>query len=73
MKLEVQRLRPDAVLPGRAYAGDAGLDLVACEEVTLAPGERAVVGQAWPLQSPKDMRDSFSRDPVSPRGTGSPS
>ncbi len=32
-----------AVLPRRAYAGDAGLDLTACERVTLAPGERAVV------------------------------
>lgn len=37
------RLRPDAVLPRRAYAGDAGLDLAACERVTLAPGERATV------------------------------
>ena len=44
MKLQVQRLRPDAVLPGRAYAGDAGFDLVACERVVLAPGERASVG-----------------------------
>ncbi|MBA3717835.1 MAG: dUTP diphosphatase [Actinobacteria bacterium] len=40
MKLHVQRLRPDAVLPDRAYAGDAGLDLVTCDRVTLGPGER---------------------------------
>jgi dUTP pyrophosphatase len=39
----VQRLRPDAVVPERAYSGDAGLDLAACERVTLRPGERAVV------------------------------
>jgi dUTP pyrophosphatase len=32
------------VLPGRAYTGDAGLDLAACEHVELAPGERALVG-----------------------------
>jgi dUTP pyrophosphatase len=43
VKLQVQRLRPDAVLPERAYAGDAGLDLTACERVELAPGERAAV------------------------------
>jgi dUTP pyrophosphatase len=43
VRLEFQRLRPDAVLPERAYAGDAGLDLVACERVKLGPGERAVV------------------------------
>jgi len=39
----VKRLRPDAVVPGRAYAGDAGLDLSACEGVELGPGERALV------------------------------
>ncbi len=31
------------MLPDRAYAGDAGLDLTACERVELAPGERAMV------------------------------
>jgi dUTP pyrophosphatase len=31
------------VLPGRAYSGDAGLDLSACERVVLAPGARALV------------------------------
>ncbi len=30
-------------MPARAYAGDAGLDLVVCERVELAPGERALV------------------------------
>jgi dUTP pyrophosphatase len=30
-------------VPSRAYAGDAGLDLSACERVVLAPGERALV------------------------------
>jgi dUTP diphosphatase len=42
--LAVARLRDDAVLPSRAYEGDAGLDLTACERVEIAPGERAVVG-----------------------------
>jgi dUTP pyrophosphatase len=40
----VTRLRDDAVLPTRAYPGDAGLDLVACERHELGPGERALVG-----------------------------
>jgi len=39
----VRRLRPEAVLPARAYAGDAGLDLAACARVELAPGERSLV------------------------------
>ena len=29
--------------PARAYAGDAGFDLAACERVELEPGERALV------------------------------
>jgi dUTP pyrophosphatase len=37
------RLRDDAVLPARAYADDAGLDLSACERVELPPGRRALV------------------------------
>jgi dUTP diphosphatase len=32
------------VLPQRAYPGDAGLDLAACDRVLLGPGERATVG-----------------------------
>jgi len=31
------------VLPRQAYAGDAGLDLAACERVVLEPGERATI------------------------------
>ncbi len=53
VKLQIQRLRPDAVLPGRAYPGDAGLDLVACEHVTLAPGERASVGTGLAVAIPE--------------------
>jgi dUTP pyrophosphatase len=43
IELPIQRLRPDAVVPGRAYNGDAGLDLASCARVELAPGERALV------------------------------
>jgi dUTP pyrophosphatase len=43
IELPIQRLRPDAVVPARAYSGDAGLDLSSCERVELAPGERALV------------------------------
>ena len=44
IELQIQRLRPGAVVPARAYAGDAGLDLSACERLELGPGERAVAG-----------------------------
>jgi dUTP pyrophosphatase len=36
-------VREGAVVPVRAYSGDAGLDLSACERVELGPGERALV------------------------------
>jgi dUTP pyrophosphatase len=39
----IQRLDPELPLPSYAHAGDAGADLVAAENVELAPGERAVV------------------------------
>ncbi|HXV57653.1 MAG TPA: dUTP diphosphatase [Gaiellaceae bacterium] len=41
-ELQIARVRDDARIPERAYAGDAGLDLATCERVELAPGERAV-------------------------------
>jgi dUTP pyrophosphatase len=42
IQLPVRRLREDAVVPRRAYSGDAGLDLAICERLELAPGERGV-------------------------------
>jgi dUTP pyrophosphatase len=52
-RLPIQKLRDDAVLPGRAYHGDAGLDLSACERVELAPGGRAVVGTGLAVAIPE--------------------
>jgi dUTP pyrophosphatase len=43
IELEVMRVRENAHVPARAYAGDAGLDLAACEPLRLGPGERALV------------------------------
>ncbi|HUF02129.1 MAG TPA: dUTP diphosphatase [Gaiellaceae bacterium] len=53
IEVPVRRLRDDAVLPIQAYDGDAGLDLSACEEVTLHPGERAVVGTGVAVEIPE--------------------
>jgi dUTP pyrophosphatase len=39
----VHRLDPDLPLPTYAHPGDAGLDLYARVDVTLAPGQRALV------------------------------
>jgi dUTP pyrophosphatase len=43
IELPVVRLREEATLPERAYAGDAGFDLSSCERIELGPGERALV------------------------------
>jgi dUTP pyrophosphatase len=53
IELAIQRLRENAVFPARAYAGDAGLDLAACERVELEPGERAVVGTGLAVAIPE--------------------
>ena len=46
------KLRDDAVLPSRAHSGDAGLDLSACEEITIGVGERATVGTGLAIEIP---------------------
>jgi dUTP pyrophosphatase len=48
----MKRLHDGATLPTRAYEGDAGLDLSACERVELGPGERAVVGTGLTVAIP---------------------
>jgi dUTP pyrophosphatase len=52
IELPIRRLHPEAVMPERAYAGDAGLDLSAAERVELAPGARAVVGTGLAVAIP---------------------
>ena len=53
IEIAVTRLRDDAVLPARAYSGDAGLDLSACERQELGPGERALVGTGIAVAIPE--------------------
>ncbi|HUJ34601.1 MAG TPA: dUTP diphosphatase [Solirubrobacteraceae bacterium] len=53
MTLRVRRLDPRALLPTRAYPGDAGLDLYALEDGELAPGERASVRTGIAVEIPE--------------------
>jgi dUTP pyrophosphatase len=48
----VRRLHADAVLPRYSTDGDAGADLTSVAEVTLAPGERALVPTGIALALP---------------------
>ena len=43
VQIHVRRLDPGLPLPSYAHPGDAGADLCAAVDVTLAPGERALV------------------------------
>ena len=43
VRVLLRRLSDDLPVPGYAHPGDAGADLVAAQDVVLAPGERAVV------------------------------
>jgi dUTP pyrophosphatase len=43
VRVLVQRLDTELPLPAYALAGDAGADIVAAQDVTLEPGERAVL------------------------------
>ncbi len=40
------------MVPVRAYTGDAGFDLAACERVELTPGERALVATGLAVAIP---------------------
>jgi dUTP pyrophosphatase len=51
-QLTFTRLDPRALMPSRAMAGDAGLDLAAIERVSLGPGERTAVGTGLAVAIP---------------------
>jgi len=48
----ITRLDPGVPLPSYSQQDDAGADLVAAEDVDLAPGERAVVGTGIAIALP---------------------
>jgi dUTP pyrophosphatase len=39
MEIKIRKMTPNAKAPAYAHAGDAGMDLFSCVEMTLAPGE----------------------------------
>ena len=43
MVLRFKKIRPDAVLPSYAHPSDAGMDLRSVDDLTIAPGKRALV------------------------------
>ena len=51
--LAIKRLDPSVELPSYAYTGDAGLDLRANEDVTLAPHERRLISTGLAVAIPE--------------------
>ena len=54
MTVKVLRTDPEAQLPAYAHPGDAGMDVRSIENVTLAPGARALVHTGLVLELPPD-------------------
>lgn len=53
LQVPLVRLDPDLPVPSYAHPGDAGADLMSTVEVTLAPGERAMVPTGVALALPE--------------------
>jgi dUTP pyrophosphatase len=51
--VQVVRLDPDLPLPSYAHPGDAGADLLTTVDLTLAPGERAMVPTGLAIALPE--------------------
>ena len=54
MTVKVLRSDPAAQLPAYAHPGDAGMDVRSVEDVTIAPGARALVRTGLVLMLPPD-------------------
>jgi dUTP pyrophosphatase len=52
LRVRLVRVRPDAVLPERAYEHDAAFDLAAAEPAVLEPGGRATVPTGVAMELP---------------------
>lgn len=52
MVLKIKKLHPDAKVPPKPYAGDAGVDLCAVEDVTIAPHSRGQVPTGIAIELP---------------------
>ena len=51
--LRIRKLDPSINVPAYAHPGDAGLDICSAEEVTLEPGERAMVSTGFAMALPE--------------------
>jgi len=53
MNIHIKKLHPDAQLPTYGRAGDAGMDLYALHDTTVAPGETAHIKTGLAMEIPE--------------------
>lgn len=53
MRVYFQKLDPSAKLPKYAYEGDAGMDLFACHDAEIKPGEHEVIATGLKIALPE--------------------
>ena len=72
VEISIKRLDPELPLPSYAHPGDAGADLHSAVDLTLEPGERALVpDRASRWRSPRGTSPWCTRARGSPPSTGS--
>lgn len=54
MTLRFRKVHPDAVLPAYAHPSDAGMDVRSVDDLTIAPGKRALVHTGLVMLLPPD-------------------
>ncbi|MCR1950243.1 MULTISPECIES: dUTP diphosphatase [unclassified Clostridium] len=52
LKLKVQKIHNEAIIPNYAHKGDAGLDLYSVEEVLINPSETALIKTGIKIELP---------------------
>jgi dUTP pyrophosphatase len=52
LKLKVQKIHNEAIIPNYAHQGDAGLDLYSVEEVKINPSETALIKNGIKIELP---------------------
>lgn len=52
IKVQITRIKENAVIPKYAHKGDAGVDLYSCEDYSLKPGERVLVSTGIKISVP---------------------
>lgn len=54
MEIKVKKIHPDAILPERAHANDAGADLFSIEEIEIAPHSSAKIKTGITIAIPEN-------------------